>query len=436
MVKKVINYTKSLFLTDLFRVFSLTSLSTLVRMLSGLITAKVMAIIIGPTGIALLGQLNSFSSIILSLSNGGISNGIVKYVSEYKNSKYKTQILLSNCLKITLFFSVLCGILMIVLNIKLSKWIFLTDEYYYIFIIFGFTIVLYALNIMLISLVNGFKEFKEFVKINIANTILGVIFTVSFIYFLGFKGALISAVTYQSVMIFITFFMIKKMSWFNIESFKHKINYNIIKKLSSYSLMTLVSVLIVPVSQLILRSYIITNISTIEAGWWEAMNRISGMYLLVITSSLGVYYLPKLSETMSQKELQKEIFFAYKFITPILILGITAVYFFRFWIVKILFSEEFLPMTNLFIWQLIGDTFKIFSWILAYVMLAKAKVVLFICTELFFPSFFLLLSFHLINKGFGIIGVTQAYALKYILYFLSMIFLFRKIIFFRNDVLS
>lgn len=48
---------------DLVKVFSFTAISTMVKMLTSLISVKVVALIVGPSGIALLGQLNNFSSI-------------------------------------------------------------------------------------------------------------------------------------------------------------------------------------------------------------------------------------------------------------------------------------------------------------------------------------------------------------------------------------
>ena len=45
--------------SELAKVFSLSSVATLVKMLTGLISTKVVAVLIGPGGVALLGQLNN-----------------------------------------------------------------------------------------------------------------------------------------------------------------------------------------------------------------------------------------------------------------------------------------------------------------------------------------------------------------------------------------
>lgn len=280
---------------------------------------------------------------------------------------------------------------------------------------------------MLLSVVNGFKEFKKYVKINIANSVVGLCFTLVFVLTLGLPGALVSAVTYQSVMLFITMWMVRKSSWAAWSNFNERLNRLASKQYFKYTLMTLTTAATVPISQLLLRSYVISEISPIEAGWWEAMNRLSNMYLMVITTSFTVYYMPRLSELSDKYELRREIFKAYKLIVPILIVGFALIYLFRHLIIKILFSPEFLPMENLFIWQLIGDFFKICSWLLAYIMIAKAMTKKFVATELSFTMIYIALGFVFI-KWNGVVGIVQAYLLNYILYMSYMLFAFKNIL--------
>lgn len=413
---------------DIVKVFSFTAISTLVRMLTGLISVKVVAIIIGPSGIALLGQLNSFASIVMTGACGGINSGVTKYVAEYKDSSEMTRKLLSTAFKITLICSFIMGILMLVFHTYLSNLIMNSSDYGYVFVIFGCTLFLYALNMLLASILNGFKEFKRFVSVNIAGSILGLIFTLCFVFTLGLKGAMISAVTFQSVMFFISLYMVRKLPWVAKSYFSDKFDKAVARKYFRYTLMTFISAATAPVSQLVLRGYVISQISPVEAGWWEAMNRISAMYLMVITSSFGVYYLPRLSELTDPEELRKEMYKAYKIIMPVLVIGLSLVYFLRIIIIKILFTDSFIPMGDLFIWQLLGDLFKIASWLLAYLMLAKSMTKAYITTEILFTSLFVVLGF-LFMSFHGVIGITQAYAVNYFLYFVSLVFFFRKILF-------
>lgn len=428
LIHKIFSFCQRLSRADIVKVFSFTAMSTLVKMFTGLISVKVVALMIGPSGVALVGQLNNFATIIMSLASGGINSGVTKYVAEYKEDEAKIKNCLSTALRITAGCSLLVGVSLIIFNSYLSEVILLSPDYDYVFIIFGITILLYALNLMLISILNGFKEFKKYVRINIANSIVGLIFTLLFVSVLRLPGALISAVTYQSVMLFITLWMIRKLPWFTWDNFGQKISGTLSKKYLRYTLMTLTTAATLPVSQMLLRGYVISEISPVEAGWWEGMNRISNMYLMVITSSFSVYYLPRLSELKNSVEIKREIVKAYKVVVPILLVALTLVYLLRPIVIRILFTPEFLPMENLFFWQLAGDFFKICSWLLSFLMVAKSMVKAFVVTEILFSLNFVMLGFSFMHLN-GVVGITQAYLVNYVLYLICMVGVFRKLIF-------
>lgn len=432
LINKSLIFIKKAFQADIVKVFSLTAISTLVKMLTGLVSVKVVATIIGPSGIALLGQLNNFATIVMTMASGGINSGITKYVAEYKDSDDKVKDLLSTALRITVWCSLAVGLCMILLHRFLSTLIMLSPDYGYVFIIFGFTVFLYALNMMLTSVLNGYKEFKKYVSVNIVGSLFGLLFTLGFILTLGLRGALISAVTFQSVMFFVTLWMIRKLPWVSWGFFKRHIETDILKKYFRYTVMTLVTAATVPVSQMLLRGYVISEISPIEAGWWEGMNRISNMYLMIITSSFSVYYLPRLSEIQNKRELRSEIYKAYKLIIPMLLVGFSIVYFLRFWVIKILFTLDFLPMEQLFIWQLLGDFFKICSWLLAFLMIAKSMTRIFVTTEIIFALTFVALGLLFMHCN-GIVGIVQAYVINYMLYMFTMFVLFRNFFYIKNE---
>lgn len=424
----MINKIKNVIASDLIKVFSFTGLSTLVKLITSYVTVKVVASIIGPSGIALVGQLQNFINILTTLGGGGINNGVVKYVSEYKDDEDELQKYLRNGLKITIYLSFFVGILLIVTSQYLGKWILLDNKYSYIFVFFGVCLFLLSLNNYFLSILNGFKEFRRFVILNIITSIIGLIFTVSLVLMYHIKGALIATVSYQSVVLFFTIFYLRRSPWFKINILWGQWNKDIVKKYLSYSLMALVSAATLPVSQLIVRGFIIKNFSMDAAGYWEGMNRISALYLMFITTSFSVYYLPRLSEIKEKHLLKREIVKVYKIITPIISGSLLLIFLLKDLLITFLFSKEFYPMIDFFLWQLIGDFFKIMSWILAFIMVAKSMTKLYIITEIIFSLLFVGLSVLFINY-FGVIGVTQAYCLNYFLYFLTMAFIFRKLLF-------
>lgn len=411
---------------DILKVFSLTSLSTLVRMCTGFISIKVVATIIGPSGVALLGQLNNFAEMTLSFAGGGINKGVTKYISEFKEDDSAIARYISAGLRITVWCSLLCGATLIIFHRFLSKTILLSDDFGYIFVIFGFTVILYAINAFMLSVVNGYKEFRRYVHINIAGSIVSLVFTVSLVMSLRLKGALIAAVTYQSVSLLITLWMLRNAGWLKMVNFRLKSLSPEFKAYAGFSVMAVVTALCIPVSQMLLRGYVMTEISETEAGWWEGMNRISAIYLMVITTSFSVYYLPRLSEIKTLAGVRAEVLRSFSVIAPLLIVGFGAIYLLRFYIIKVVFSAEFIPMARLFAWQMAGDFFKISSWLVAYIMVAKAMTRTYIATEIISTLIYTALGFILVRIN-GITGLCQAYLINYMIYCATMIVIFRHL---------
>ncbi|HVY76297.1 MAG TPA: O-antigen translocase [Puia sp.] len=419
---------KKLLTTDLVKVSFLNAVATVIRMLTGFVSVKVVAAVIGPVGVALLGQLNNLSQILLSISNGGINAGITKYVSENSNSEKDYVLYLGTGFWITVVLSAAVGIVLVFGGSYFSANILHDASYRSVFHVFGGTIVLYALNALLISVINGFKEYKKYVIVNIIGSIVGMVFSVLLSIQFGIYGALISAVTFQSVVFFITVAIIFKSHWFKWRLFISKFDKKIALQLGHYSLMAIVSAVTVPASQIIVRNFITRETSISEAGIWEGMNRISGMYLLVITTSLGVYFLPRLAELKTRDELRNEIYSVYKVTIPFLLLTTGLIYLFKQFIIHLLFTSEFFAMRELFAWQLIGDILKITGWVLGYLLLAKAMTRTYIWMEILNFILFVVLSYPLVN-AYGAKGATIAFALTYLIYLFVSCVVFRKLLF-------
>lgn len=404
----------------------LTGISTIIKLISSFVINKVIALYIGPSGLAIVGQLQNFTSIITTFSNGAISSGIVKYTAEYQTIDEKQKIF-SSSIVISLVCSLIISIFLFVFSDYLSELILKDVQYSSVFVIFGATIFLFALNMVLTSILNGQKEIKKFVLVNIAGSIFSLIFTSFLIMQLNLIGALYALVLNQSVIFFVTLAFVLKSSWFKLEYFIKGLDKDSLVKLSKFSLMAIVSALTVPVSHLIIREYIGENLGWDSAGYWQGIWYISTMYLMLVTTTLGVYYLPRLSEIQDNQELKKEIFSGYKIIMPIVFVSSFLIFLLKEYVILIAFSRDFMPMMELFAWQLIGDIIKIASWLLGFITVAKAMTKTYISLEIIGSLSFVLLSIYFIDN-FGLIGITYAYAVNYFLYMLVMIYIFRKVV--------
>ena len=192
--------------------------------------------------------------------------------------------------------------------------------------------------------------------------------------------------------------------------------------------MALVSSVFGPLVYLSIRNNVIETLGIDKAGYWEAMSRISSYYLLFLSTILTVYFLPKLSKAKTTDE-TKGVFWSYfKGIFPLFAIGLFVVFCLKDFMIPIIFTKAFTPVSDLFFWQIIGDLFKALSLILGYQFFAKKLTIAFILSELF-SLFVLWLSSTYFITVFDIQGIVIAYAFTYFIYFLVLLTYFRKSVF-------
>lgn len=425
----MLNRFKRVLQTELIQSSFYSAIATAIRIATAFLMSKIIAIYLGPSGLGLIGQLTNFVTIMLVISGGSISNGIIKYIAEYQSTAPdKIKEVMSTGLRIVVFSGLFSAIFLLTFSEFLAKWLLVDEDYYLIFVIFGCTIILYGLNAFLLAILNGLKNYKTYNLINGIVSLLGLIISFLFIRLWEVKGALIATVTSQSVVFVFTIFLLRKQPWLKWTNFDLNIKREYLVKLSKFMLMTLVATACLPVGQMYIRTKVITTLSLADAGILESVNRISNVYLLFITTSLTTYFLPKLSELTDKTALRQEIYKSYKIIVPMVVACSGCIYLFRHIIIALLFTGDFKAAEDLLAFQLIGDVFKIASWLLTIQMVAKAMVRQYIMTEILSCGSLVALSMFFLGK-FGLIGITAAYALNYVLYFILMVMLFRKMLF-------
>jgi O-antigen/teichoic acid export membrane protein len=378
--------------------------------------------------VALVGAFTNFILIVFTFANGAINTGVVKYTAEYNGDEYRLKRLFSTAFKISVYCSVIVGVILLLFGNYLSSWVFTSSVFNTPVRVLGLTIILYSLNSLLISILNGKSQLKAYTLVNSAATTIGLIFTIILVYYFKIQGALYSLVLAQSVVFFISVALVIRSSWFSWDYFKQQFDKVMAVKLSHYSLMAIVAAFTVPLSQIVLRNMLIRVVGLDAAGYWQGMMRISDGYLMIVTTSLATYYLPVLASIKTKVELRAEIYKVSKFVLPGVLIGGLVIYLLRFFIIHLLYTGKFLEMEKLFAWQLAGDFFKVAGWLLSYIMLAKAITKLYIITEVVFTGSYIALGYWMVHTV-GLQGITIAFAINNCIYFLIMVIIFKKLLF-------
>ncbi len=408
----------------LFKITSLNSVHILLKLVFGFITSKALAIFVGASGMAYVGNFRAFLNVVENFSLLGIQNAIVKYVSEYQHDKSKLKSVLATFGLLLLASSLIISLGLIFGANYLSNQIFHHSEIYsFVFYVLAILFPLYVFSTFCISVVNGFQEYKKVIYIQIISSSIALLFSVFLIYYYETIGALISLVLAPVFVFFVSLFYLRNViSLFDVFSFQ-SFDFSVVKNLSEYVLMALVSGVIGSFVLLEIRTDVIEITGLKNAGIYEGLQRISSYYLLFISSIMAIYFYPKLAEKNSNT---KEIIFNYlKTIIPVFAIGLVLIYLLRKFIIHVLFSTEFESMESLFLWQLVGDLIKAISLIFGTILIATKQTKAFISTEIV-SLIIMYYSSNWMLHAIGINGIVIAHTFTYFMYLLVLVIYFRK----------
>ncbi|ENW28667.1 O-antigen translocase [Acinetobacter lwoffii] len=412
---------------NLLRTSVLNGVAVLIKTITMFVLNKILAVYLGPTGYAAIGQFQNFIQMVTTFAGSAINTAVVKYTAEYHEDESKQRAIWKTAGSIIFLFSLIFAFLILIFQGQLSLYIFHSLKYQTVFIWFAVFLIFFNFNTLFLAILNGKKEILKLVLANIAGSLFALIITSVLAIKLHLYGALVALSIYQSIAFIVTLFLCYRANWFKFSSLLGKIDLEITKKFSSFILMALVSAICVPLSQMLIRAYLTQEFSLAYAGYWEAMIRLSTVYLMLVTTTLGVYYLPRLSELNKIDEIKKEVYLGYKFLFPLTVVGGIIVFVLRDWIINLLFTPSFAPMQDLFFWQMMGDALKIGSWILAYLMLSKAMTKLYISTEIIFTLSLIALT-YVCTQFFGFKGVSIAHLINYGMYWIVIsLFIFKQL---------
>lgn len=403
-----------------------TAILTLTRMLSGFIVAKVVAVYVGPSGMAVLGQIQTVMTTLNGLATSPAGNGVVRYTAQYHKEGYKA------CapwwrasLKLMLIIITIIVPIVAISSTQLSTWLFLDSSYYWVILLCLVALPLSAFGNFLISVVNGQQLFRRFIVQSFVSVIITTFIMIVFVVKANITGALIAVALQNGLIGTAIIIGTWRQSWFKRSILWGNTERSNYKGLFSYMLMAITAAVAMPVALLCMRNFMIQKLGWDATGQWQAVWKISETYLSVLTIALSTYYLPRLS-SIDDRDLKNEVNKTALIFIPIAICLAVGIFLFKDIIISLLFTNEFFEARHLFAIQLIGDVIKIASWLYAFPMLSRGMTKWFISTEVFFSLTLIILSHYFIEMH-GLSGANIAYAVNYFLYFIVVFFFVKPV---------
>ena len=400
---------------QIFKATSLFGGVQVFQILIGIVRVKFVAVLLGTTGVGIMGLLNAPVDLIISITGLGISFSAVRDISEAHGTgdQNKIAVAIKTLRRWSWFTGMLGAIVTISLAPLLSQWSFGNREYTWAFVWLSITLLLYAVSRGQSAILQGTRRLKDMAKASVIGSALGLVTSIPLYYWFGLKG-IVPAILITSVTgLFLSWYFSRRVEVKKI-AFSIKETYASGLNMAKLGISMTLAGFVASLSRYVLNAFI-SNINGIDqVGLYNAGWGVVGQYTAIIFAAMATDYFPRLSSIQADNDKVKALVrqqaeTAILIMTPLLGLLIVAMPL----VVRVLYTPAFMPIVMFANLILLGMQFKATSWAMGYVYLAKGNGRLFLILEIISGTVILVLNM-VFYYFFGLNGLGISFILSYI----------------------
>ena len=385
--------------------------SILVKAVAGLIVIKLLAWKLGPDGFGLLGQLMTLVAITGMFAGGGITNGLIKVLAESPVASKEGRAWFATAFTLTTVISAIVALFLMIFSTALSSRL-MQGGFTALFIGLGLVQAIVGYGSLVQAEASSRGESSFYAKVNILGTVLGTLVLALAVNSFGFDGAAYSVMLMPALTAIVTllFMASGRRELFHFSRFL--VDRVRMRHLLSFSVLALVGSTSVPVAQILMRDGMAQRFGWEQVGLWQGVIKLSDVYMQFVGVVLMNYVLPRYASAANLNLVIKEFKVSLLWLLSALLLGFIVLYSLKNIIVKLIFSDEFLPMTDYFLPQMLGDVFRTIASAISLIFMARGAVRVSIIFE-FAQGLFIFSVFLMLLSTFGSMAPVYAHVITY-----------------------
>ncbi|MFC5769132.1 O-antigen translocase [Thauera sinica] len=385
--------------------------STLVKIVAGLVVIKVVAWKLGPEGFGLLSQVMTVVAITAMLAGAGVTNGLIKVLAGAPANTVEGKAWVSTAFTVTTLASAIIALLLIIFSEMLANRL-LQGHLSSVFLGLALAQSVVAYGNLVQAEASSRGDSAFYAKTNILGTVLGAGIIAAAVHMSGFEGAAYGVMLMPALPGLLGFcYALKK----NSEFFRHlgwSVDKSRIRHLLSFSIVTLIGATSIPIAHLIIRDVVGRQSGWDQVGLWQGAVKISDVYMQFVGVVLVNYALPRCAAATNLDRAVVELKTTLLWLLLAISAGLLLLYLIRNIVIELVFSKDFLPMSDFFAAQFIGDIFRTVAASISFMFMARGIIRVSMMFELL-QGVFLVVAFMLLANVAGRLAPVYAHVMTY-----------------------
>lgn len=412
---------------SIFKATSLFGGVQVYQILIGIIKQKFVAVLLGASGMGIQSLYQAAIHVVQGFTSMGLAQSAVRDVSEAHGEGDikrigRTVAIVKRLVWIT---GMLGMAATIIFSPVLSKSSFGDYSYVLPFLVLSVILLLDQICVGQKVVLQGMRRLKDLAKASTIGVTIGLFVCIPLYYYMGTKGIVPALIATSLTSLILSWYYSRKIEIERVaisvrEAFRGG---GMMLKLGvAMSINAILGAVLV----FVLRSFIRSIGGIGEVGLYAAGFAIMNTYVGMVFNAMSTDYYPRLAAVNKDNGKCKEIInqqgeIAVLIIAPVIITCIILMPF----ILQLIYSEEFLPANDYISWAILGLMFKAASFVISYVILAKAESRLFVVNETITKVYMLFLEI-VGYYYFGLAGLGAAFLMTYLLYSIQVYLIARK----------
>lgn len=375
---------------QIFRSSAIIGGASLINIFVGILKVKVLAILLGPAGVGLMGLYQSIMNTSATFAGCGLGNSGARQFATAQGD-HKLIALTRYALSFASLILGLLGMLGLWLSREhLTRLVFensldVTEVGW-----LGIGVFLSIVAASQTSFLQGMRRIGDLAKINILGSISGFAVGILPVWWLGQQGVIWFVLAAPATSVAVS-------SWYTsrLPRAAGSLAWQAVvvqcRAMLKLGIPLMLSSLLTLASQLIVRTLIVHDFGLEPNGYFQAAWAVSMTYIGFVLGAMGSDYFPRLTEIIDDREhairlVNEQTEMALLLAGPVLLgmLTLSPI------AIELLYAESFAPAAEILRWQVLGDILKVMGWPMGFIVLAQGRGDIFIATQLNWNLIYLL----------------------------------------------
>ncbi len=408
---------------------SLIGGASFINILIGMVKTKFVAILLGPTGVGLMGMLVQITSLVTTVSGMGLSSSGVRQVAEAVGTGDDERIACTvKTLRRTVWLTGTAGMLVMILAcVPFSMVTFNSTDYALHITFLSVIVLLAAVTSGQACILQGTRRIADLAKISVIGAANGTLISIPCFYLWGQDGIIVSLILCAVASLTTSWWFARRVTVKDVKV-PWRASVGEARQMFALGIGIMGAGLVSVLSMYLIRVILLRQFDLNDVGIYQAAFILSGILVGFVLNAMGTDYYPRLTAVAHDNDQVHWMVNEQSEISILLALPLlAAMMVFAPLIIQIFYAESFAAAVPVLRWCLLGALGRVLSWPLGFVMLAKGRGRLYFVTELLGASVHVaaVYGFGLL---FGLAGAGVAFMAMYVFYTVLMLIVAHRLI--------